>query len=376
MNHRVGIKAVAVLIAAVVAGSCDRGTVLEAEPTRLGIVPDVPDHNAAAVSYMDEALQNPDSWGNRHNQYLALIHSRIEGVRAKNKGRRVASVQACRIMQEFTAEFTVRYGQQVTPNSRKQLRGGRNRTKESCDLLALVDGGSSARTMTQTIEFVPVDWVDSVFAEPDWDSSDFNLPLPSDDVVAVEYIVGEVLVAMQGAASAQGVSNAVSAALLAMSITDDEMARVAGEIAGLAVSTSFYWEANVQQWVDEFCTPQDPNDPTEPSELCHGPLRTAAWLENDWWWLALEFAAEDVMSTISIGYMIASGISNTHGMWERAGQAEGKRLPAFREEVRTAVGNAARDRKAVMSAAGKTMRTAAFRVTALGAAIDSALGAM
>lgn len=349
------------------------------------------------VQTFEAKLQDPESAGRKHNAELDSLLDAVKEKRAK-LGRRLFASDFCDVI--TTRERSARRGQGGAANRASRSNWRNNNRLSDLRFVDECPDDSPTRVTDLGIDgpqatggtFVPVTWVDSIF-DTEWLESEFDLPTPQDDIDLMATMETSVMNAIALSTSHSDLTLRVNTVMTQLGSAGPEEAEVVAEVGAFTVESSEYWDENYEDWEDQFCDdlygdegggPLDSPSAVSSEERCEidegggGPLSTASG-DPDLWERAIDFVGSDVEGFVSVGAGVVGLYRDLTNRWEKEGRKLGRALDSFREEIEDQVEDFVDDpkrRRKVIRRAGKFLRSGTFQGLAIGAAIDSAVGAV
>jgi hypothetical protein len=206
----------------------------------------------------ERSLKDPMSLGNQHNAGLDSILVRIKHARAQKNGARLTKSEICDVISGIVSEKFVEAEAKVLERTPEKFLHPRNACRG--ENLVLAAGGRlkqlrAIRAFSMAQASLTEDWIDTVWATDSlWDGAD-DISL-QDDLTFLSSLDGIFTAAINGTTSSSGLSTAVGGLLSSLNLSDDVQAEWVTEVAALSVSSSDYWNANLEEWLDQYCEDQ------------------------------------------------------------------------------------------------------------------------
>lgn len=170
-----------------------------------------------------------------------------------------------------------------------------------------------------------MDWIDSTWADDSYWNDPDTYPTFDDDLAFIDSWHASIAATIDAASDLAGAQSDIAVLLSGTSLSDPLHAAWAAEAAALAVASASYWNENLDEWQDQFCNEEPPQDAASITTVdpCEEPLDrglSRSALRDNSWDAVKGFALADVNGYVSIGVEIYNGYKNVRDNWAQVGR--------------------------------------------------------
>jgi len=169
-----------------------------------------------------------------------------------------------------------------------------------------------------------MDWIDSTWADNSFWNDPDTYPTFDDDLTFLDSWHSSINAAINGSTSLTDAQSGISSLLASASLTDPLHAAWAAEAAALTTASVTYWNAHLDEWRDQFCDDDPPQDVlgVRSDDPCDEDLEDGNGPSpRDGSWDAIKgFGLADVNSYVTIGVEIYNGYKSVRDNWAQVGR--------------------------------------------------------